>query len=221
MENQEIIEQIRILVAEDADLFRDALCAVILSTPDMKLVGEAKTGEEVVQHAGNLQPDVILMDIQMPPGMNGIEATRIIHHASPHIGILVVTSYDEDENVFRAMRAGARGYLLKDANRTEIRRAIRQVNNGLAIFSPTIATRLIDFFSSFQLKAPSTIFPELTEREREILVLIAQNYRTSEIASRLSLEKKTVYNYLSNIFSKLQVADRAEAILRAKEAGLV
>jgi len=154
------------------------------------------------------------------PGMSGIEATRRILHSSPHIRILVVTMYEDDHSVFTAMRAGARGYLLKGASPDEVLRAITAVGGGEAIFSPSIATRLIDFFASLQPTALPQALPELTDREREILTLIAHGQSNSAIAKQLSLSTKTVSNYVSNIFSKLQVADRAQAMLRARQAGL-
>jgi DNA-binding NarL/FixJ family response regulator len=159
------------------------------------------------------------MDLQMPE-MNGIEATRQILHRSPHIRILVVTMFEEDYSVFAALRAGARGYILKDADEEEILRAIRAVGRGEAIFSPTIAQRLIDFFATPRPVLLPQLFPELTDREREILDLVAQGYNNSDIAQRLTVSLKTVANHVSNIFSKLQVADRAQAIIRAREAGL-
>ncbi len=169
--------------------------------------------------AETLQPDVILMDIQMP-GVNGIEATRRILHTSPQIRILMVTMFEDEASIFTAMRAGARGYVLKDTEKTEMLRAIRAVGGGEAIFSPAIASRLIDFFAAPGPTLPPQAFPELTEREREILELIAQGHHNPEIASRLVLSPSTVRNYVSSIFSKLQVADRAQAIIRARDAGL-
>lgn len=169
--------------------------------------------------AASLQPDVILMDIQMP-GVNGIEATRIILHTSPNILILVITMFEDDASVFTAMRAGARGYVLKDAQKDDMIRAIRAVGRREAIFSPSIATRLLDFFNAPRPVAPPQAFPELTEREREILDLIAQGQSNNEIATHLVLSPNTVRNYVSNIFSKLQVADRAHAIIRAREVGM-
>jgi DNA-binding NarL/FixJ family response regulator len=214
-----VIERTTVLIADDHPLFRDGIRTLLLATPDMVLIGEAETGHEVVRLAEQLQPDVILMDIQMP-GLNGIEATRQIVHASPHIAILIVTMFDDDHSVFSAMRAGARGYVLKGIKHDEMQRALRAVGNGEAIFSPTVATRMIAFFTDMHLPTLITVFPDLSRRERELLDLIAQGYKNPEIAERLVLSPKTVRNHVSNILSKLQVADRAEAILKAREAGL-
>jgi DNA-binding NarL/FixJ family response regulator len=210
------MEPIRILIADDHPLFRDGLRALLMSLPDAEVVSEAATGEDAIAQAAALQPDLILMDIQMP-GVNGIEATRRILQASPHIGVIVLTMFEDNDSVFAAMRAGARGYLLKGADQTEIVRAIQAVSSGEALFSPAIASRMMTFFAA---PRPATPFPELTEREREILNFIAQGHNNVEIADRLALSAKTVRNHISNIFSKLQVADRAQAIVRAREAGL-
>ena len=212
-------DNIRVLIADDHTLFRDGLRALLASAPDTELLGEAATGQEAISLAASLQPDLIIMDLQMPV-INGIEATRQIVETSPHINILVVTMFDDDHSVFAAMRAGARGYLLKGANHAEVLRAIRAVGSGEAIFSPAVAARLIDYFANIRPAAPPQVFPELTEREREVLKLIAQGYKNAEIASQLVLSLKTVRNHITNILSKLQVADRAQAILRARQAGL-
>jgi DNA-binding NarL/FixJ family response regulator len=210
---------LRLLIADDHPLVRSGLRALLLATEDLEVVGEAATGEETVTLAAALQPDVIVMDLRMP-GMNGIEATRRIVQANPGIHILVVTLVEDDDSVLAALRAGARGYILKDANEVEVVRAIRAVSSGDAIFSATIAQRLIDSFAGPRPTIPSVLFPDLTDREREILTLIAQGRTNSEIAERLVISLKTVRNYISSIFSKLQVADRAQAIIRAREAGL-
>ncbi|MEO8286243.1 MAG: response regulator transcription factor [Chloroflexota bacterium] len=213
------MESIRVLIADDHPVFRGGLKILLDSLPDAEVVGEAATGEEAVSMAMSVQPDVILMDLQMP-GINGIEATRRILHTTPHIGVLVVTMFEDDDSVFAAMRAGARGYLLKGADQQEILRAIRSVANGEAIFGPEIARRVMNFFASPNPIMPPQIFPQLTDREREILSMIAQGHSNTEIADRLVLSQKTVRNHVSNIFSKLQVADRAQAIVRAREAGM-
>ncbi len=212
-------EKMRVLIADDHTLFRDGLRALLTSASDVELVGEAATGEQVIDQAASLQPDLIIMDLQMPI-VNGIEATRQIVLTSPHINVLVVTMFDDDHSVFAAMQAGARGYILKGASHAEMLRAIRAVGSGEAIFSPAIAARLMDYFGNIRPKLPSQVFPELTDREREVLKLIAQGYKNPEIAAQLVLSPKTVRNHITNILSKLQVADRAEAILRAREAGL-
>jgi DNA-binding NarL/FixJ family response regulator len=212
------MEQIHVLIADDHTLFRAGLHALLNLFPDIQVVGEASTGEETVTKSEALQPDIILMDIQMPD-LNGIEATRRILHTSPNIGIIVVTMFEDDDSVFSAMRAGARGYILKEAGEEEVLRAIRAVARGEAIFGPGIARRLVHFFSKPHLESDQ-VFPELTEREREILDLIARGETNSEIAQRLVLSPHTVRNHISNIFSKLQVVDRAEAIIRARDAGL-
>jgi DNA-binding NarL/FixJ family response regulator len=213
------MERIRVLIVDDHPVFREGMRVLLNSLPDAEMAGEAATGEEAVALAETLQPDVILMDLHMP-GLNGIEATRMILRTSPHIGVLVLTMFEGDDSVFSAMRAGARGYLLKGADRAEISRAIHAVAGGEAIFGPAVAQRLINFFSRPQSVVPPQVFPELTEREREVLSLIAQGLSNSSIANRLSLSSKTVRNHISNIFNKLQVADRAQAIVRAREAGM-
>ncbi|MDQ3941819.1 MAG: response regulator transcription factor [Actinomycetota bacterium] len=213
------MEAIRVLIADDHPHFRDGLRALLLSAPDLEVVGEAGDGEEAISLAAELQPDVILMDLNMP-GVGGIEATRRILHTSPHIAILVVSMFEDDDSVFAALQAGARGYLLKGALKAEILRSIRAVSSGEAIFGPSIAKRLMQYFSSPRPSAPPDALPELTDREREILTLIAQHETNPEIARRLYLSPKTVRNHVSNIFTKLQVADRAQAIIRAREAGL-
>ncbi|MDX1413352.1 MAG: response regulator transcription factor [Candidatus Promineifilaceae bacterium] len=211
--------QIQLLVADDSEPFRVGLRALLKATPDMRLAGEAADGREAIRFAERLQPDVILMDLHMPE-VHGLEATRQIVHTSPHIAVLVLTMIEDDDSVFAAMQAGARGYLLKGASKREILRAIRDVAGGAAIFSPAIAGRMIDYFGRLQQRQPAYAFPELTAREREILQLMAQHQNNQEIARQLQLSPKTVRNYTSNIFAKMQVADRAEAIIRAQRAGL-
>lgn len=216
------MDRIRILIADDHPLFRDGLRTLLESVADMDVIGEAATGHEVIAQAALLQPEVILMDLKMP-GMNGIEATRRILQASPHIRILVITMFEDDDSVFAAVRAGARGYLLKGAAQEETLRAIRAVSHGEAIFGPAIAGRLMHYFNSARQagkSGPAQLFPELTDREYEILTLIAQRLSNADMAEKLVLSPKTVRNHVSNILNKLQVADRAEAMRAAWVAGL-
>ena len=214
--------KIRVLIADDHPFFRDGLRVLLEATPDTELVGEATDGDEVVALASGSRPDVILMDLRMP-GLGGIEATRKVLEENQETAVLVVTMVEDDDSVFAAMRSGARGYLLKGADKDEMLLAIRAVARGEAVFGPGIARRLIQYFSpptppSF--RTPRSIFPELTDREREILDLVAAGKNNREIAEILFLSLKTIRNYVSNIFTKLQVADRAQAIVRAREAGL-
>jgi DNA-binding NarL/FixJ family response regulator len=210
---------IRVLIADDHGVVREGLRAVLGSEADMEVVGEAATGKEVVERAAELRPDVILMDIQMPE-LNGIEATRLILSVNPDVGVVVLTMFEDDDSVFTAMRAGARGYVLKGAPPSEILKVVRAVAAGEAHFGPEIAKRLMDFFSAPKPISPTEAFPELTSREVEILDLIAQGHSNAKIAARLYLSPKTVGNHISHIFTKLQVADRAHAIIRAREVGL-
>ena len=212
-------EPLRILVADDHVLFREGLAALIHSDPELALVGETGSGEGAVALAAQLQPDVVLMDIRMP-GISGIEAARLVTRASPHIGVLILTMFEDDHLVFASMRAGARGYLLKDAGREDVLRAIRAVGKGEAIFSASIAGRFIEYFSELRSGPSREAFPNLTDREREVLELVAAGARNPAIARQLGISAKTVRNHLSNVLGKLQVEDRAEAILKAREAGL-
>lgn len=212
-------DTIRILLADDHRFFRDGVRLVLDATADTEVAGEASTGEEAVALTERLQPDVILMDLNMP-GMGGIEATRRIVATSPHVRALVLTMYEDDDSVFAALRAGARGYLLKGADEEELLRAIRAVYRGEAIFGPAIAERLMGYFAGPRATALWQAFPELTDREREVLVRLARGAGNAGIARELYLSPKTVANHVSNIIGKLQVADRAEAMARARAAGL-
>ncbi len=210
---------IQVLIADDHVFYREGVRALLSNSPGITVVAEASNGDEAIAKTTELKPNVILMDLKMP-GMNGIDATRRIHEKYPGIGVLVITMFDDDDSVFAAMRAGARGYLLKDADKDELVRAITAVERGEAIFSPAIAQRLIQYFSAAPAnKKQTNEFAELTEREIEILDLIAQGHNNTVIANKLSLSIKTVQNYVSSILTKLQVADRAQAIVRAREAG--
>ena len=213
------MEQIRVLLVDDHAQFRAGMRAMLQREADMVVIGEAVTGAEAIQTAVTEQPDVVLMDLHMPD-VNGIEATRQIVAASPHMRMLVITMFEDDESVFAALRAGAHGYLLKGADKVEVLSAIRAVQRGEAIFGPTIARRLLHFFSMQRVGTPPAVFPELTDREREILGMIARGLSNSEIADRLVVSLKTVRNHVSNIFSKLQVVDRAQAMSLARKAGL-
>lgn len=211
--------RIRVLIADDHAAFRGGLRAVLDTADDVLVVGEAATGVEAVGRVATLAPDVVLMDVNMP-ALDGVEATRRIVEASPHTAVVVLTMHDDDDTVFAAVRAGARGYLLKGAQRQDLLRAIRSVVAGEAIFGPAVARRLVAFFARPAPQADPNLFPELTAREREILDLIAAGRSNAEITAALVLAPKTVRNHVSNIFAKLQVRDRAEAIVRAREAGL-
>jgi DNA-binding NarL/FixJ family response regulator len=213
------VDTLRVLIAEDHPMVRDGLRALLGSMTECEVVGEAESGTAAVEQALALQPDVVVMDLDLP-GLDGVRATRQIVSTSPHIGVLVLTMFDDDDSVFAAMRAGARGYLLKGDDQGEIRRAILAVGNGEAIFGPPIAARLMDYLTVSRPDVPADVFPGLTDREQQILELIAQGHANPVIASRLGITDKTVRNHVSNIFNKLQVADRAQAIVRVREAGL-
>ena len=207
--------RLRVLVADDHPVFRQGLRTLLDGVDGIDLVADAADGETAVAAALETRPDVVLMDLGMP-GLNGIEATRAILGAAPEVRVLVLTMFEDDDSVFAAMRAGARGYLLKGSDQNELLRAIRAVAAGEAIFGPAIAARLMAYFSS----RPTAAFPELTEREREVLQLIAAGRNNQAIAAELVLSLKTVRNHVSRVFNKLQVPDRAQAIVKARDAGI-
>ena len=207
---------VRVVIADDHPAFRAGLRLMLSDEPSVEIVGEAESGEAVVDLVALEQPDVVLMDIRMP-GLDGIEATRRIVRERPETAVVVLTMFEDDDTVFAAMRAGARGYLLKEAEGGEIVRAISAIAAGEAIFGPSIARKVAAFFSSPPSR--SVAFPSLTERESEVLELIAAGRGNAAIAQELVLTLKTVRNHVSNIFGKLQVADRAEAIVKARDAG--
>jgi DNA-binding NarL/FixJ family response regulator len=216
------MDTIRVMIVDDHPTFVQGLQFVVSTTESIAVVTVAENGAAAVEQAAELQPDVILMDLHMPV-MNGIDATAQIKATSPNIAILVLTMLEDDDSVFAAMRAGASGYLLKGADKDEIVRAIQAVFAGEMIFGPGIAQRVMRYFQSQPTQHetdPSAAFPQLTERERELLGLIAAGHDNSTIASELVLSRRTVRNHISNIFSKLQVAHRAQAIVMAREAGL-
>lgn len=217
-ERESATTKTRVLIADDHALFRYGLKTMLRSEEDFEVAGEAATGEEAVERASELKPDIVLMDIQMP-GINGIEATERIVRRDPRVGVVVVTMFEEDDSVFAAMRAGARGYVLKGADAEEVLTVLRAVANGEAHFGPEIARRLMGFFSAPK-PDPVEAFPGLTAREREVLDLLARGLPNAEIAGRLYLSEKTVRNHVSNVFLKLRVADRSQAIVRAREAGM-
>ena len=214
-------DRLRVLIADDHPLFRDGLRMLLATTEDLDVVAEARSGEEAIAMATDesCSPDVVVMDLKMP-GCNGIEATRRILAVAPDVHVLIVTMFEDDASVFASMRAGARGYVLKDAAQEDVLRAIRSVARGDAIFSPAIATRVLDSFAAVQHAVPRELFPMLTEREREILAALARGSSNSDIADEMDLTPKTVRNYVSAILSKLQVVDRTQAVLKAREAGL-
>ncbi len=213
------MEAIRVLLVDDHPVFRHGLRALLASLGTVDVVGEGASGEDAVALAQQLSPDVVVMDLHMP-GLGGVDATRRITAATPGIGVLVLTMFDDDDSVFAAMRAGARGYLVKGADTPDVIRAITAVAQGEAIFGPSVAKRVLAFLTRPLSAYDEQLFPELTSRERETLDLLAAGCSNTEIARRLYLSPKTVRNNVSSIFTKLQVADRAHAIVRARAAGL-
>ena len=211
-------EPIRVVIADDHPVYRDGLAALLGSIEGIEVVGTAGTGSEVVEVARETAPDVVVMDVRMPE-VDGVEATRRVTAEQPHVGVLVLTMSEDDATLLAALRAGARGYLLKGANQREIVRGVTAVAEGQAIFGPAIAARVADLFTA-PAQPDAGPFPQLTAREREILDLLAAGRSNQQIASALFLSPKTVRNAVSNVFAKLHVADRAEAIVRARDAGL-
>lgn len=211
------MDPIRVLLVDDHPAFRAGLRALLAATDDVTVVAEAASGEEALAVLPTVQPDVVLIDLAMP-GMGGIAATERIVEAGPHVRVLVLSMADDDDSVFAAMRAGARGYVVKGARRADLVRAIKAVAAGEAIFGAAIAVRLMGYFAGLDRGQPA--LPQLTEREREILSLVARHLTNPQIAQRYGLSEKTVRNHVSKIFAKLRVADRAQAIIVAREAGL-
>ena len=209
---------VRIVVADDHPIVRDGVRALVEASPGIELLGEATNGDEVIELARQVRPDVVLMDLAMP-GRNGIEATREIASNGWASAVLILTMFADDESIFAAMRAGARGYLLKDAGHEEMRRAIEGVGAGEAIFGAGVAQRMVGFFARARDLGVQP-FPELTDREREVLAEIARGASNASIGLHLGISVKTVRNHVSTILSKLMVVDRAQAIVRAREAGL-
>ncbi len=208
----------RVLVADDHPAFRRGLELMLRDVDGVEMVGEAETGQRAVELSGELRPDVVLMDLRMP-GLDGIEATRRITRGSAPMAVVVLTMFEDDDSVFAAMRAGASGYLLKGAEQDEIVRAIRAAAAGEVIFGPEVGRRVIAHFAT-GAGSTAAAFPSLTEREREVLDLIARDKGNATIAHDLMISLKTVSNHVSNVFTKLQVADRSAAIVKARDAGL-
>lgn len=207
---------IRVLLVDDHPVYRDGVRLNLEGWEEVEVIGEAGDGDAAIEAAARLRPNVILMDVQMP-GRSGVEATREIVARDPGVAIVVLTMFEDDELVAAAMRAGARGYLLKDAGREELRRAVAAAASGQAIFSASVAHRLTSLVGASPAPPP---FPELTPRERDVLELMAQGRLNADIAQRLGLSEKTVRNQVSVIFSKLEVLGRPEAIVKAREAGM-
>ncbi|MBK9179494.1 MAG: response regulator transcription factor [Acidimicrobiales bacterium] len=209
--------QIRVLVADDHAVVRSGLRALLDTVDDMEMVGEAGDGQTAVELADELLPDIVLMDVQMPT-VNGIEATRAIAAAHPSVAVIILTMYEDSDTLFAALRAGARGYLLKGADQTDVLYCLRSVAAGHVTLGPGAAERVLERFSTHE--SPPVVFPELTDRERSVLQLVADGHNNAVIGRQLGLATKTVANHVSNILTKLQFADRAEAIVRARQAGL-
>jgi len=212
-------EVIRVVLADDHPVVRAGLAALLASLPGIEVVGVAKTGREAVREVITTRPDVAVLDLQMPD-LDGFAATRELVRSAPEVAVLVLTMFEDDDSVFAAMRAGARGYLLKGADAAQLVTTIRTLASGGTAFGPSVARRIVGFFLESSQKYAQGAFPELTARERDVLDLLAAGKRNSVIAGELSLSEKTVRNHLSSILTKLQVADRSAAIVRAREAGL-
>jgi len=211
-------DRVQVLIADDHPVFRSGLRALLATDPGLTVVGEVATGLEAVAATASEMPDVVLMDLNMPE-LDGVAATTQILQVNPRVAVLVLTMFDDDDSVFAAMRAGARGYLLKGTNQADILRAVHAVATGGAVFGPAVAQRILGFFAHGAAQSATT-FPQLSDRELEVLDLLAQGDSNSRIANKLTISEKTVRNHVSNIFAKLAVADRAQAIIRAREAGL-
>lgn len=217
------MERIKVLIADDHRVVREGLGAILKSKENIEVVGEAQDGQEAVEKARSLVPDVILMDVSMPR-MSGVEATRIIKREFPHIGIIALTMYEEQQYIFDLVRAGATGYLLKDSDSTQIVQAIRSVYRGESLIHPSVASKILAEFSLMAQKKgkkSSWVEHDLTDREITVLRLVADGKTNKEIANALDLSEKTVKNHVRNIFHKLQVYDRTQAAILAIRKGLI
>jgi DNA-binding NarL/FixJ family response regulator len=217
------MDKINVLIADDHTLFRKGIRKMLEAEEDMHVVGEAGTGQQALEQARASVPDVVLMDIKMPD-LDGVEATRTLRREMPHVGIIFCTMFDDDESIFAALKAGGRGYILKESDPETMLRAIRAVAHGESLLSPAIAHKVLQQFA-IQSGAESAgcvpLCDDLTEREREVLALIGKGHSNKEIARQLSISEKTVKNHIANIFSKLHVYDRTQAVLYAIRQGLV
>ena len=212
------MDAIKILIADDHPVVREGLNAMLSRETDFKVVGEAKDGAEAVNRVAELKPDVVLMDLRMPE-MDGVEAMRRIHEADPKVKFIILTTYSDDDYIFSGIEAGARAYLLKDAPREELFKAIRAVYRGESLIQPVVASKLLDRFSQLSRRAPAG--EELSERELEVLCLMAKGAANKEISAELKIAQSTVKTHITNIFQKLGVNDRTEAVTQALKKGII
>ncbi|HUR13990.1 MAG TPA: response regulator transcription factor [Mycobacteriales bacterium] len=213
------VPAVRVVLADDHPMVRYGITAVLADAQEVQVVGEASDGRELLAAVTQHRPDVVVTDLDMP-GMSGAEATRELRSAHPEVAVLVLTLHEDDESLFAALRAGARGYLLKGADRAELVRAILSVASGEAVYGAAVASRIVQFFTGAREEYAAQVFPELTDRERDVLSLLAAGRRNSAIAAELGLSDKTVRNHVSNVLLKLQVPDRTAAALKARDSGL-
>jgi DNA-binding NarL/FixJ family response regulator len=212
------VEAIKILIADDHPVVREGLNAMLSREADFKVIGEAKDGAEAVNRVNELKPDVVLMDLRMPE-IDGVEAIRQIRSANPDVKFIILTTYSDDDYIFSGIEAGARAYLLKDAPREELFKAIRSVYRGESLIQPVVASKLLDRFSQLSRRTPAG--EELSERELEVLCLMAKGAANKEISAELKIAQSTVKTHISNIFQKLGVNDRTEAVTQAIKKGII
>jgi len=212
------VEEIKILIADDHPVVREGLIAMLSRELDFKVIGEAKDGAEAVNRVRELSPDVVLMDLRMPE-MDGVEAMRQIRAVNPDVKFIILTTYSDDDYIFSGIEAGARAYLLKDAPREELFKAIRAVHRGESLIQPVVASKLLDRFSQLSRRTPSG--EELSQRELEVLCLMAKGSANKEISAELKIAQSTVKTHITNIFQKLGVNDRTEAVTQAIKKGII